>query len=342
MRWSTTRTTGSALRLWVALAACCAGCSRESAAGTRTAPRAAPVAAAVAAGPSPRCKAWGPATTSGVVTDPSLIELSGIAASRDHPGILWVHNDNGNKPRIYAIDSTGKRIASYKPKQVPNDDWEDIALGPCSQEPILAGATCLYIADTGDNELNRTAYHILRFAEPKPPAAAQLNNTGIDTKSVEIYTFTWPDGPEDCEAMAVLPDTRVLLFSKRNDAMSKVLRLTLEPGGRTQVESLGTLDLREDQHRGGHPLRVTAADLALDGRWLLLRTYGRVLLYDLGRELAGPAEAARDAVKAAIPERLRSAPEEHGEGIAWDPLGGFWQIAEGPNPTLWHTGCAAR
>jgi len=297
-------------------------------------------AATGAAATSPRCKTWAPATAMGVVGDAGMIELSGIAASRDHAGIFWVHNDNGNKPRIYAIDSKGKRVASFKPKQVPNDDWEDIALGPCSREPILAGATCLYLADTGDNDLNRHAYHILRLAEPNPPVVPSDNNVGIDTKEVEIYTFNWPGGPEDCEAMAVLADTRVLLFSKRNDGLSKVLRLSLEPGGRANVEALGTLDLREAQLRGGHPLRVTAADLAPDGRWLLLRTYDRVLLYDLGRELAGPADAAEAAVKVATPERLRSAPEHHGEGIAWDPRDGFWQIAEGPNVTLWHTGCA--
>lgn len=321
---------------WSALVLATCACGRTA----QVAPARAAPQAHIAAGASPRCEVWAAATAQGIVDDPSLTELSGLAASASHPGILWTHNDNGHKPRIYAIDAAGKRRASYKPKTVPNDDWEDIALGPCSQEPILAGTPCLYLADTGDNALNRSSYNILRLPEPTPPPVLGQDNIGIDAKAVEVFSFAWPEGPEDCEAMAVLPDTRVLLFSKRNDGLSKVLRLTLLPDAKTQVESLGTLDLRDDRQRGGHPLRVTAADLSPDGRWLLLRTYGRVLLYDLGRALGGPADEARNAVQAAVAQRLVGATEEHGEGIAWDPRGGFWQVAEGSGVTLWHIGCA--
>ena len=320
---------------WWALLLSAAACAKTG----QVAPARAVRRAGVVASASARCEVWAAPTAQGVVDDPSLTELSGLAASARHPGILWTHNDNGHKPRIYAIDGSGKRRASYKPKTVPNDDWEDIALGPCSREPILAGTPCLYLADTGDNDLNRTVCHVLRMPEPTPPAVAGEDNLGIDAKAVEVFAFTWPEGPEDCEAIAVLPDTRVLLFSKRNDGQSKVLRLTLLPDAKVEIESLGTLDLRDSQQRGGHSLRVTAADLAPDGRWLLLRTYGRVLLYDLGRALAGPATEARSAIQGAVAQRLVSAAEEHGEGIAWDPRGGFWQIAEGNAPTLWHSGC---
>ena len=42
-----------------------------------------------------------------------LDELSGIAASRRHPGIWWAHNDSNNVGTLYAIDETGTVRATF-------------------------------------------------------------------------------------------------------------------------------------------------------------------------------------------------------------------------------------
>ena len=34
-----------------------------------------------------------------------LHELSGIVASRKHPGVFWAHNDSGNPLELFAIDA---------------------------------------------------------------------------------------------------------------------------------------------------------------------------------------------------------------------------------------------
>ena len=39
---------------------------------------------------------WSRPEYAGVLGDPELDEVSGLAASRAHPGIYWAQNDSGN------------------------------------------------------------------------------------------------------------------------------------------------------------------------------------------------------------------------------------------------------
>ncbi|MFY0575451.1 hypothetical protein ACN28S_14750 [Cystobacter fuscus] len=72
-----------------------------------------------------------------------LAEMSGLAASVRHPGVLWAHNDSGNAFQVFAIDETGKPLATLTLTGVdPEDmDLEDIALGPCAPGDAR---TCVY------------------------------------------------------------------------------------------------------------------------------------------------------------------------------------------------------
>ena len=51
---------------------------------------------------------------------------TGIAASRRHAGVFWIHNDSGNPPALYAVRRDGSLIREYT-VAAPNLDWEDIA-----------------------------------------------------------------------------------------------------------------------------------------------------------------------------------------------------------------------
>ena len=60
----------------------------------------------------------------GRVTDPRLSEISGLAASRAHPGVLYVQNDSGEPhARFFAIDTTGAVLAEHfhKGSENPNE-----------------------------------------------------------------------------------------------------------------------------------------------------------------------------------------------------------------------------
>ena len=54
------------------------------------------------------------AQLSGLILDPRLDEISGLAASHVHPDTLWVHNDGGNAPMLYAIGKRGGVLARFR------------------------------------------------------------------------------------------------------------------------------------------------------------------------------------------------------------------------------------
>src|SRR5271166_4020951 len=88
----------------------------------------------------------------------ALPEASGIAKSRRHPGIFWVHNDSGNPPVLFAIRKDGTIVREFR-LAVPNLDWEDIAIDDQGH---------LYLGDIGNNIIPLKVRTIYRLDEPDP------------------------------------------------------------------------------------------------------------------------------------------------------------------------------
>src|SRR5207247_1030146 len=90
---------------------------------------------------------------------------------------------------------SGVLLAEFDLGGATNVDWEDIAVGPCSS------GTCVFLGDTGDNDMNRTQYAVYRVAEPDPAAGAKqmVPSTRLP--------FVYPDGPHNAEALLVHPTT---------------------------------------------------------------------------------------------------------------------------------------
>src|SRR5688572_7938470 len=104
------------------------------------------LALALLAAPAPAPDvAWSRPAFAGVFTDPELTEVSGLAASRAHPGIYWAQNDGDNGERLVAIRPDGSRVASLRVEGVRNTDWEDLDAFE------LDGKRYLLVSDTGDN-----------------------------------------------------------------------------------------------------------------------------------------------------------------------------------------------
>lgn len=77
-----------------------------------------------------------------IVPDIQINEASGLAASRLHPGVLYTHNDSGDRARIFALDSEdGRMLAQYQVLPADHHDWEDMAVGVCPSE----AGSCIYI-----------------------------------------------------------------------------------------------------------------------------------------------------------------------------------------------------
>src|SRR5881394_1013410 len=58
--------------------------------------------------------AFGSGVAVGRVTDGSVTEASGLAASRRNPGVLWTHNDAGSTPRLFALSTNGTLLRSFR------------------------------------------------------------------------------------------------------------------------------------------------------------------------------------------------------------------------------------
>ncbi|MBS1810213.1 MAG: hypothetical protein JST84_18775 [Acidobacteria bacterium] len=198
----------------------------------------------------------------GKITDKSLGEISGITASRISPDVFWVHNDSGDKARIYAIDLKGKLLAKFDVPNAENKDWEDIATGPGPD-----GKPALYIADIGDNDRMHETSTIYRVREP------QISG---DKKSVtdpaEAFPFSYPDGKHDCEAIFVDPSNeQIYLITKtlREDCAVYRYPLPLRANQKVVVEKVGGQKIKSITQ-----LRmVTGAGISPDGSRLVIRTY---------------------------------------------------------------------
>jgi hypothetical protein len=259
------------------------------------------------------CTAYAEALAVSTVQDPALNELSGLAPSRRNPGILWTHEDSGGAAELYALDTLGATVATLTLEGVTNTDWEDIALGPCGDD------TCLYVGDIGDLGTDRSEFAVLVVPEPV------LDGTPALSAKPEVRPFTYPGEPEDAEGLTLTADGDPLIVTKRTDATAGLYRL---PAGETVLDPLA--DIATGAEGEDLTARATAADLWLDPPVLLVRTYLHLATYD-ATDLTAPGE----------PEALAFALELQGEAVAWDvEEGGFWQVGEGSEPTLWYTACA--
>src|SRR5262249_20743437 len=178
------------------------------------------------------------ATRVGTLQSPEITELSGLAASRAHPGVLWGHNDSGDVPRIFAIDESGRLLATVHINVPVAHDWEDIAIT----------GTTIYIGDIGDNDADRSSILVHRVAEP----ALQNATVGATT-----FTLHYPDGAHDAETLMVDPlGKRLVIVTKVLSGQSAVYATSLEhPGALTRIATLAL----------GPGALVTAGDISANG-----------------------------------------------------------------------------
>ncbi|MFT3896593.1 MAG: hypothetical protein QM719_02700 [Thermomonas sp.] len=254
------------------------------------------------------------ARMSGLMVDEALGEVSGMAASRRFADVLWVENDSGNTPMLYAVSPRGALLASDRVEGVVNTDWEDLAAFE------LDGHRYILVADTGDNGGLRRTLQLHVVEEP-----ASLGDTTL--RPAWSVSFRWPDGPRDCEAAFVdAAAGKVLLISKKRHP-PELFEVPLRPaaGATVVARRIGALagvpqadaQSLEDRPRAARLVgQVTAADLSPDGRTLAVLTYQDVLFYPRRQgESWAQAVARRPTIKA-LPTLLPQA-----EALAWSANG---------------------
>ncbi len=274
------------------------------------------------------CSRFGEGASAGAVANPALVEISGVAASRQHEGVWWVHNDSGGAPEVSALSPTGEDRGTYAIAGADAVDWEDMAVGP-GPDPERS---YLYVGDIGDNAAQREQVVVYRVAEPE----ARPDGGGDVLADAESFTLQYPEGPTDAEALLVDPLTGdLLVISKDLAGGAQVFRAgrdELVGGAELTLERIATipnpaagLGVGRDPPAGP----VTAADVSPDGSVVLVRYYGGVSAF-----LRPPGEALGAAF--GIPTcRAPQVAEDQGEAIAFGADGASYvTVSEGANPAL--------
>jgi hypothetical protein len=215
------------------------------------------VAAACALGLVPRPAAAQQAEPLLRIGDSRVVESSGLAVSRRHPGVLWTHNDSGDAARVFAVGRDGRVLATLRFAGVEARDWEAVAVG---RDEL--GGPALFVGDVGDNQGVWPSVTVYRAAEP-----ARLRDA---TVPVRRYRLRYPDGPRDAEALLVDPRSNRLYVTSKEDAGGGLYRAP----ARLRSDRVNLL-----RRVGRVPPLVTDGAFSPDGRLLVLRDYLAAHLY---------------------------------------------------------------
>jgi PKD repeat protein len=207
------------------------------------------------------CPKYRAGASQGAIAVPALLEASGLAASRQTPGVVWTHNDTDDDPRLYTFTLQGAPLGSYLLQGADLRDWEDMALGPGPKQ----GQEYLYVGDIGDNEEKYASITVYRVAEP--PIDPRMTGVAASLSGVEALVFTYPGGtPHNAETMIVDPVSGDLhIIGKSGDGISPVFRAA------APLES-GVLEEVAQINFGPGGLTTGGAATAA-GDWVLVRTY---------------------------------------------------------------------
>jgi hypothetical protein len=249
---------------------------------------------------APQCQAAG-----SIAQVAELPEGSGLAASRKTAGRFWSHNDSG-EPMLIALDSNGRVAGRLQISGAKVEDWEAVAVGPCSD------GSCIYVADIGDNQATRHEIAIYRFVEPTEP--------GGSANVSAVIRATYPDGAHDAETLLLAPDGRLLIVTKGDTGPVALYRFPGDPGATTvRLERIGAP--RDARSRGEND-RITDGAVSPDGRWVVLRSTDTLMFYRAADLLDGNwREAGRVSVE--------SLGEPQGEGVTFGPDNSVYLMSEG-------------
>lgn len=200
-------------------------------------------------------------------------ECSGFVKSRNFSDVFWMHNDSGDKSRVFAVHKNGSLIKSQKAggaydgvtiTLAKNQDWEDIAVD--DQRNLI-------IADSGNNRNLRKNLAIYFVKEPNPEEKSMA-------KAYKKILFHYTDQDSfppakmnfDAEAIFWANGKLYLLTKHRSDTLTKLYRFNaLHEHKSNPLTPISTFDIRG---------MVTAADVSPDGKKLVVLTYSGVWLFE--------------------------------------------------------------
>ncbi len=249
------------------------------------------VGALLLSAPGP-ARAEGPRTLC-TIRDSRITESSGLAASADR---LWTINDGGSRLQVFELDRTC-RVRRVVSAGIDPYDVEDLA---------RAADGTLWLADTGDNGLNRSTVALERI---RPDGSAAL------------FRLTYPDGPHDAEAVLLTPSGQLFVATKEpltSNIYTPVGPLSgSRPTALRRVASIGLLPTGTAGGPAGAAgqVVVTGGAVSPDGRSVVFRTYTDAYVW------AVPDGDVVAALKSGDRHRIALPPTAQGEAVTFAPDG---------------------
>jgi hypothetical protein len=207
--------------------------------------------------------------------------VSGIVASKRHPGVFWAIRDGGatgkpGKPHngLYAFRMVDGELVELAPgipfraivlSGVANHDWE--AMG-------RDDAGNLWIGDIGNNRCDRNDSAVLQVREPDP-------ETDDSAKVIATYPYRFPDIPAGCggknaEAMFIFENEPYIIDKTRESTVYRFPKL--DPRVTVTLERVGSL-----ASRSGAVSKLSGADLSTDRRLFAVQTHTLLFVYEVRR-----------------------------------------------------------
>lgn len=266
------------------------------------------------------------------LTTSSLAEISGLVFSERQPTLLWVANDSGNPPKLFALNRTGS-IELAVDLGVENRDWEDLSM------VVINNISYVLVADIGDNSLKQSEYVIHFFREAELVQAGQ--STVEPTFSLR---FRYADQSHNSEAL-FSDGTYLYLLTKENLRNGQPvnggvyrLKIQTEQGPKLSIASRvatlalpnRTLSSRFFARLSGLDLeQPTAASLSRTGNRLYLLNYRYVVVFDK----ASDEPWARALQRTGTRLHTHGLPQAEALGVA--PNGDVWVMSEKLPAELW-------
>lgn len=189
-----------------------------------------------------------------VLSDPRITEASGLAISKTSDDLAYVINDSGNTQQVYAVTiSTGDVVGTTT---VTGGQWRDTEALSIDDDGML------WVADTGDNFVDRDDAALYAFPEP---------GAGERTVTATRYPVSYEGGSEDVEALLIQPGTGAKYLVSKGFVSGSFYALP---------DALSTSTTNVAERVGRAPGVVTDGAFTPDGAKVLLRTYAEVREFD--------------------------------------------------------------
>lgn len=240
----------------------------------------------------------------GLVSSKELREISGLVCSDAYSNCLWVHNDKGNDPYLYLLNSAGEIITTLTIGNLELRDWEDIAY----HDGII------YLGEIGDNDAEYEDKKVYKIVEPVVDTTLREQSTVVTQYDTMVFNFS--DSQRDCETLMYDPLSDELVFITKRETKNI---LYSSPFVSSTAEDNITLD----------PITtlpttyICGGDISRDGTEILIKDYSKIYYWKRSKDqsLAEIMQTTSVDIEYTV--------EPQGEAIGWSATGDcFYTVSE--------------